>query len=162
MRAIILILVALVPIGDIVLLWFLWPVLGGSLLLAWIILTAIVGMTIFRLAGANALRNISLQMHSGRMPGRQTIDDGLHVLGALLLAFPGFITDIIALPLLIRGPRRLATSMVIWLLRKRFRATDLDETRPVYTIGPDGRPIRDIEVEIHDEPSKETHDRKPF
>lgn len=151
MRALIVILALLIPLTDLFLLWVLLPIIHGPVLLTWIILTMVIGITIFRLAGANALHNIGVQLHGGRMPGRQTLDDALHVLAGLLLAFPGFLTDLMALPLLIRSTRRLTVSLIVAVLRKRLGLPELDDERPVYTIGPDGRPIRDIEVEIHDD-----------
>jgi UPF0716 protein FxsA len=157
----ILILIAfLLPLGDLFLLWKLIPLIGGTLVLAWVVLTIIIGITIVRLAGASALHNIRVQLLTGRLPGRQTLDDGIHVLGGLLLAFPGFITDLLAFPLLVRFSRRLAVSIIIAMLRKRFGVPEPDDDRPVYTIGPDGRPIRDVEVEIHDDKSETTDDRK--
>ena len=159
MRALLILLVVLVPIADLVLIVLLVPYLGAHLLLAWTAVTLLVGLTIARLAGANALHNLRAELAAGRMPGRQTLDDGLHVLGGLLLAFPGFITDLLAFPLLLRSTRRLITVILIAVLRKRLGLPELDPDRPVYTIGPDGRPIRDIDVEIHDEPNPPPHDQ---
>lgn len=158
MRALVFILVLLVPLADLYLLWVLIPIVGGPLLLAWVVLTVAIGLTIFRLAGVTALSNIRSQLLQGRMPGRQSLDDALHVLAGLLLAFPGFITDFLAFPLLIPPTRRLAVALLVAVLRKRFGLPELDNDRPVYTIGPDGRPTRDIEVEIHDDSQDKPHD----
>ncbi len=151
-------LILLLLLADLVGLRFLAPLLGLPLLLAWVILTFFIGLTIVRLAGASALHNIGLQLRSGQLPGRRTIDDGLHVLAGALLAFPGFLTDFLAVVLLIAPLRHLASALLFSHLSKRLGVPEPDEPVFHYTIGPDGRPIRDVDVEVHDEPSEDNHE----
>ena len=159
MRVFILILAVAVPLADLLLLRVLLPVLGGSLLLAWIVLTALIGITITRLAGAGALHNVRIQLQHGQLPGRRTLDDGLHILGGLLLAFPGFLTDLLAVPLLFAPTRHAVTALLAASLGKRLGVREPHDEQPLYTIGPDGRPIRDVDVEVRDEPTHKNHDQ---
>lgn len=145
------ILIILVPILEILLLRALVPLLGAPFSLVLLVLALVVGISVIRLAGANALRRLSGQLRRGELPGRDTLHDVLVVLAGILLAFPGFLTDVLALPLLVGSTRRAIAEFVIRRLKKRFGPLDPGEDEPTYTIGPDGKPIRDVEVEVRDE-----------
>jgi UPF0716 protein FxsA len=65
---------------------------------AGVLLIRTVGMT----AGARLLSGLT----GGRLPTRELADGAITLLAGLLLVFPGFVSDVVALLLLVPGPRR--------------------------------------------------------
>jgi len=154
-RQTVIILIILLPVVEVFVSLECVTLIGWPVALAWTALALVGGLAVVRLAGANALRRLSTQLHQGQLPGRDTLHDVLIVLAGLLLACPGFLTDLLALPLLI-SPARLALARFI--TRKLKARTGLAEHTPdetAYTIGPDGKPVRDIEVEVKTDPPQE-------
>ncbi|MET3927699.1 FxsA family protein [Devosia sp. 2618] len=69
--------------------------------LALIILAAIAGMMLLRLQGLAVLSQLRNNMSSGRMPGRTIADTMMIGLAGMLLIIPGFLSDAVALALLL-------------------------------------------------------------
>ncbi|HEY2719889.1 MAG TPA: FxsA family protein [Solirubrobacteraceae bacterium] len=84
-----------------------WPV--ALLLLA---ASSLLGMRLVRIEGRAALQRISTAVSERRQPARTVLDGALRFLGSLLLAIPGFLTDMLGALLLLRPTRTLALSWV--------------------------------------------------
>lgn len=149
------ILLVTTPIVELVLLRRLMPLLGSTVIMTWLVLAVVAGVAVIRLGGGNALRRLRSQLRQGELPGRGTLHDVLLALGGVLLVFPGFMTDVLALPLLVGSTRRAIAELIIAKLTRRFGLGEPANDEEVYSVGPDGRPIRDIEVEVHTEPEPE-------
>ncbi|PBB88036.1 MULTISPECIES: FxsA family protein [unclassified Mesorhizobium] len=99
-----------------------------------VILSTIAGSLLLRLQGFGVMARVRAEMDAGRDPSRQLAHGAMIVLAAILLIIPGFITDIIAILLLLPPVRDLA-----WRLLKNrivmatsfsggFRARSRDKT----------------------------------
>jgi UPF0716 protein FxsA len=94
------------------------PYLGVGGTLAEIVLTGMIGMAIIRQQGFETLIRLRAAVEAGETPLPVAIDGGAKVLAGLLLAVPGFFTDVIGLLLLIPPVRRLAIAWTArWLAR---------------------------------------------
>ncbi|HEX6755656.1 MAG TPA: FxsA family protein [Mycobacteriales bacterium] len=93
--------------------WTLLALLGFSLL----------GALLLRREGARAWRAFSAAVAAGRPPAREALDGMLVLLGALLIALPGFVSDVLGLLCILPPSRRLiGRALVGWALT-RGRAT---------------------------------------
>lgn len=73
--------------------------------LALIILAAVAGGLLLRQQGLSVLGQLRSNMSQGRMPGRTIADAALIGVAAVLLVLPGFLTDIVALALMVPAVR---------------------------------------------------------
>ena len=79
--------------------------IGAVLSVLWVIADAIIGFTLLTTLGAKALRKLEKAVAAGTAPVEEMFDGFCIIIGALLLIFPGFISDFMALPLLIAPVR---------------------------------------------------------
>ena len=75
--------------------------IGVGLSLLWVMADVIIGVTLLTTLGASALRKAATSAEAGTLPVEEMFDGFCIIVGALLLIFPGFISDFLALPLLI-------------------------------------------------------------
>jgi len=92
-------LYVLIQVGQVVGVW--WTIL---LVLA----ISVLGSWLVRREGWAAWRRITARLQAGEVPGREVVDGGLILLAGALLIAPGFISDVLALPLLFPPTRVLA------------------------------------------------------
>jgi len=96
--------------------------IGGWQTFALILLTGTAGFWMARTQGRKIWADARRQLLSGEMPGRALLD-GLCVLaGGLLLALPGFLTDLLGLVLLLPPARPFFRMFLFGLLERAFRA----------------------------------------
>lgn len=80
----------------------------GWWMLAWVVLAACAGMALIKEARFALVARLAAGVAQGRFPLSALTDSARTVLAGLLLIFPGVISDVIALMLLlIPGPRAL-------------------------------------------------------
>jgi len=77
-----------------------------------VIASAVLGMVLLRISGVGALARAQTEVQSGRDPGQHLARAGMIAVAAVLLLIPGFLTDIIALLLLIPAVRALIWRML--------------------------------------------------
>jgi UPF0716 protein FxsA len=82
--------------------------IGGGWALLLIVVSTLAGFALLRREGIRGWRAFRAAAESGRPPGAQVSDSLVGLLGALLLALPGFITAVAGLLLLTPGIRGLA------------------------------------------------------
>lgn len=81
--------------------------IGWLAAIALLILSSMAGMALLRRQGLATARRVQADMQSGVMPGLSLFDAACLAVAGLLLALPGFVTDILALLLLMAPVRRL-------------------------------------------------------
>jgi UPF0716 protein FxsA len=96
--------------------------IGPLLTILLILLFGIIGLLLIRKFGYQTFKTAQQQWSAGQPPGHTILKGVLLSLGAVLLVFPGFISDIIAVLLLIPFTRRLIQQMVfVWLRDRAMR-----------------------------------------
>lgn len=164
-------LVALgLPLLEIVLLVRVGSAVGGFNVLAWIVLSALLGMAVLRTRRMELLQRLQAELGAGQLPGHGVVEDLLALGAGFALLVPGLITDALGVLLLVRPLRVLVAR---WL-RPRFAAggrggvffsaAGLGGARPPgapgglrpggTSAGPDGVPIRDVDVEVAQRPPR--------
>jgi UPF0716 protein FxsA len=82
--------------------------IGWLLALLLLIGTSLLGVQLLRMQGRAAIERLALARAGGRPTAEGAIDGALALLGAALLAVPGFVTDALGALLLLRPTRTLA------------------------------------------------------
>lgn len=104
-----------------------WPALSGLLT------TTLSGIVLLRWQGPRTLKRLNIALHSGSEAGVLLIDAVGLVVAAILLLAPGFVTDLIALPLAVPAVRRFIGRFVVSGMRGKsafrvFMASAVDES----------------------------------
>lgn len=81
--------------------WFGWPAVFGFFVVGFV-----VGLLVIRWAGAKAAAALTEAARSGDLAADQMGDSGLLLVGGILFAIPGVLTDVIAILLVIPVTRR--------------------------------------------------------
>src|SRR5690606_13954963 len=81
--------------------------MGGWSTLGLLILAGVLGTWLAQLEGRKVLQQAQRQMQAGQPPGMSLLDGLCVLVGGLLLLFPGFVSDVIGLTLLIPFTRPL-------------------------------------------------------
>ncbi len=106
-------LFTVVPVVELCLLYLLGGWIGVWPTLALVILTGVVGIALARWQGTKALLRIQRRLARGQLPASELFDQVLILVAGLLLVFPGILTDVVGLILLIPPARGL----IKWRLR---------------------------------------------
>ena len=85
--------------------------LGVALTLAWVIGAMVAGFLLLRHTGLQAVGRLRAALAEGKEPGHSIIDAACFAAAAILLIIPGFVSDALALILLLPATRH-------WLLRR--------------------------------------------
>jgi UPF0716 protein FxsA len=85
--------------------------LGVALTLLWVIGAMVAGLALLRHTGLQAVGRLRAALAEGREPGHSIIDSACFAAAAILLIIPGFVSDALALILMLPVTRR-------WLLRR--------------------------------------------
>lgn len=90
-----------------------------------IIATSIIGMYVMKNKGMNSIQNVKQTMARGEAPGAALVNTLLTFSGGLLLALPGFLTDLIGLLLLMPFSRKMFQPLVYYWMRKQMKKVNL-------------------------------------
>lgn len=85
--------------------------LGVVLTLIWVIGAMIAGLALLRRTGLQAVGRLRVALAEGREPGHSIIDAACFAAAAMLLIIPGFVSDALAVILMLPATRH-------WLLRR--------------------------------------------
>ncbi|MBA4099171.1 MAG: hypothetical protein C0484_20690 [Rhodospirillum sp.] len=85
--------------------------LGVLLTLVWVIAAMLAGLALLRHTGLQAVGRLRAALAEGKEPGHSIIDAACFAAAAILLIIPGFVSDALALVLLLPATRH-------WLLRR--------------------------------------------
>lgn len=116
---ILLLLMILVPVAEIYVVVKAWPHLGWFNTVGLLVLDVLLGVHFVRRQGTAIVRRIQEAQVAGKAPGRALIDGLLVLAGGGLLAFPGFISDVIGWTLIIPFTRFIWRSLAIWFIRRK-------------------------------------------
>jgi UPF0716 protein FxsA len=105
-----------VPFAEIYVLLQVGHAIGVLNTLALLLLVSIVGAWLAKREGLGVIRRMQAAIEAGRVPGKELIDGFLILLAAALMLTPGFLTDIVAILLLLPPVRAVVRSE----LRRRF------------------------------------------
>lgn len=125
--------------------------LGPTLL--WMLVAGLLGMTLIRRGGLNALTKLQTALNQQKEPGHSLIDGAVMVAAGLLLIIPGFVSDLLALILVLPVTRN-------FLLRRAARHFETRIYRTGGTGGRAGPTVIDGEFEIV-EPGTEHPTNRP-
>ena len=104
---VLLLLFILVPIVELILLIQLGGLIGLWPTIALIVVTGAAGASLARWQGLSVLRQIQLEMASGKLPGGALVDGVIILMAAALLVTPGLLTDVFGFLCLTPGFRRI-------------------------------------------------------
>jgi UPF0716 protein FxsA len=108
--------ILLLPLAEIAGFVVVGKMIGLLATLALVILGVVAGMALLRRQGVGILRRMSAEGQNGMVPGKELLKPAMLVIASLLLIIPGFISDIIAILILIPAVRDFAWRYV----SKRF------------------------------------------
>ncbi|NLJ98279.1 MAG: FxsA family protein [Tissierellia bacterium] len=117
MRKIIFILI-LMPIIDLYILIKASQAMGFGTTILFIILTGIAGLLLAISEGKLVIRSINMEISRGSIPGESILIGLCILIGGLLLAVPGIVTDIIGITMVIPGTRGIYKQYIKRLLQK--------------------------------------------
>ncbi|MGE7980890.1 FxsA family protein [Solibacillus sp. NPDC093137] len=86
-----------------------------------IIFTSIAGLLIAKKRGTKSIQDIQKSMQQGQPPGVSVIETFMIFVGGILLAVPGFITDILGLLFVSGITRNLFKPVIFYFLRKKMK-----------------------------------------
>lgn len=101
MGPVILVIVLGLPIAEIAGFVVIGGRIGVLATLAWVILAAALGLGILRLQGMATAFQLRAALSRNEVPGRALFDGACIALAGLLLILPGFVSDALAVPLLV-------------------------------------------------------------
>lgn len=125
----------LLPLVEIALFIVVGRAIGLFPTLALVIGAALLGSILLRQQGLGVISRMRENIGAGTVPGRAMFDTMIIGLAALLLILPGFLSDGVALLLLIPPVRD-------WLFAQAARNVTVVETTTSYRYGPNGQPDR--------------------
>ncbi|HWL25312.1 MAG TPA: FxsA family protein [Ureibacillus sp.] len=95
-------------------------ILGVFNTLLLVILTSIIGITVAKKQGMKSVQNIQTSMSIGEAPGPAMVDTFMIFVGGILLAAPGFLTDLIGFTFVFSFSRKLYKPFIYKWLRKKM------------------------------------------
>ena len=96
-----------VPFAELYVLIQVGHAIGVLDTLGLLLLVSIVGAWLAKREGISVIRRIQAALNAGRVPGTELVDGFLILLAAALMLTPGFLTDIVAIFLLLPPVRAL-------------------------------------------------------
>ena len=91
--------------------------LGVALTLLWVLAAMVGGLLLLRRTGLQAVGKLRQAVAEGKEPGSTMLDAACFAAAAMLLIIPGFVSDVLALVLLLPATRH-------WLLRRMAQHFD--------------------------------------
>ena len=96
--------------------------LGVLETVALLVLISVVGVALVRRAGLGALARVQADVARGDVPTRHLLDGLLVLVAGILLVLPGFLTDVVAVLLLLPPTRAVVRSMLVRGVHRRVRS----------------------------------------
>lgn len=90
-----------------------------------IVLTSVGGVLIAKQRGMKSYKDIQNSLQQGQPPGIAMIETFMVFIGGVLMAFPGFITDIIGLLFVLGITRNLFKPLIFYYLRKKMKRSNV-------------------------------------
>jgi UPF0716 protein FxsA len=96
--------------------------------MAYVLATILIGLAILQRQGRGMLERLNRARDGGMIGPELLLDDMAMGLSGLLFLFPGIITDVLALVVMV-GPLRRRVARVIWGTQRNARAPERDAAR---------------------------------
>jgi UPF0716 protein FxsA len=109
-----------VPLVEIFVLIQVGQVIGAWWTIALLIADSIFGTWLIKREGARSWAALRDSLQTGRMPARELADAGLIVVGGTLMLTPGFVTDLLALFLILPFTRPVARRVLTRVVASRL------------------------------------------
>ncbi|MGN0062971.1 MAG: FxsA family protein [Nocardioides sp.] len=126
-------LLLVVPLLEIFVIAQVGSAIGVWWTLALLVVSGALGVWLVAREGRRAWRSLRTAVQQGLTPARELADGALVLIGGALLVFPGFVTDVLGLVLVLPFTRPLARGLLTAAIGRRF-AVIPDVRRP----GPSG------------------------
>lgn len=84
-----------------------------------LILVSVIGAWLVKREGLSVVRRVQERVARGDVPGRELVDGALILFAGALLLTPGFVTDVVAILLLLPPVRAVVRSSATRFLRRR-------------------------------------------
>lgn len=140
MRTLLLTTLILVPVLELYLLIQVGSEIGALAVMGLLLATAAAGLLLLRYQGFSLVRRAQAAVARGELPARELLDGLLVLAAGLLLVFPGFLTDVLALALLLPW---LRAAVLRRLAAVRARRQPADEPRRPRVIEGEYRRLED-------------------
>jgi len=95
--------------------------IGYPLMLVALVAVSFAGLWVVKVQGTSSLARVSTTLARGRLPGRPLLDGALTLGAGILLLVPGFLTDLVAVALLVPVVRAIVRNVVLARLARRIR-----------------------------------------
>ncbi|WP_170984230.1 FxsA family protein [Rhodoligotrophos defluvii] len=118
MRFIILLVLLALPLLEIAVFIKVGEWLGAPLTILLVVLSAVVGLWIVRLQGFSLLTKARDSLRQNAMPVGSVVHGAFLVVAGILLAIPGFLTDLVAFALLIPPVRVMIARIILEKVRR--------------------------------------------
>ncbi len=112
MGLVILLLVLGLPIAEIAAFVVIGGEIGVLATLAWVFLAALAGMVVIRLQGVATALQLQAALSRDELPARALFDGACVTVAGMLMLFPGFVSDAVAILLLLPPLRALAFQLI--------------------------------------------------
>jgi UPF0716 protein FxsA len=109
-----------VPIAELVVIIQVAGAVGVLNTLALLILSGVVGAWLAKREGLGLLRRIQGQLEQGQLPAKEVVDGALILFAGALMLAPGFLTDMLAIVLLVPPTRALVRGVLLRRFRNRI------------------------------------------
>ena len=149
-----LLLFTVVPLVELVLLWWLGTITGFWFTLGLVVATGVVGTALARHEGLRCLKRIQQKMAAGELPADPLIDGVMILLAGALLITPGMLTDLLGFALLLPIFRRFVKRWLKGRFEARIRVVSSVHGWPPRTDRPPGRD-EIIDTRVIDAPAEE-------
>lgn len=124
------------PVVELAVLIEVGTAIGALAVLALLVLAVVVGVSVVRRQGSAAFAALNRSVRTGTPPSRELADAAVLLMAGLLLIFPGFVTDVVAVLLLLPFTRPVVRRPIEGFFRRA--AADQVSVRAAYVRGAQG------------------------
>ncbi|MBZ5733992.1 FxsA family protein [Nocardioides sp. TRM66260-LWL] len=110
----------LVPVVEIYVIIQVGHVVGAGWTVVLLVLDSLIGAWLVRREGARAWQALRTALAQGRMPATELADAGLILIGGTLMLTPGFVTDVVAVLLILPLTRPLFRRLLARAVESRL------------------------------------------
>jgi UPF0716 protein FxsA len=118
--ALLFLLILAVPFVELYVIVQVWQAVGGVETLALLVVVSVVGAWLVKREGVSVWRRLNAQLAAGNVPANEAIDGAFILFAGALLLTPGFVTDLVAILLLLPPIRAGLRAGVRRLVRNRI------------------------------------------
>lgn len=118
--AALLVLLITVPIAEIAVIVFVGEQIGPLPTVLLLLGSAIVGTWLLKREGLRTLRSLRTATEAGRTPALEAVEGVFVLVGGLMMMFPGFVTDVLGLLMVLPPTRKIGARIALSRLARRL------------------------------------------